>query len=72
MPWSHPSTALACRPRRALAVLGVGGVLLGTGLTPNSAGDLQSQIAAGRSAASALQSQIAADSAQIQRTGKDA
>jgi cell wall-associated NlpC family hydrolase len=46
----------------------VGAVLLGSGLTPRSAGDLQGQIAASRSAASSLQAQIAADSAQIERT----
>jgi peptidoglycan hydrolase CwlO-like protein len=43
-------------------------VLLGSGLTSSSAGDLQSQIAAGKSAATSLKSQIAADSAQIRQT----
>ena len=43
--------------------------MLGTGLTSSSAGDLQSQIAAGKSAASSLSAQIAADSAQIRQTG---
>ena len=43
-------------------------LVLGSGLTSSSAGDLQSQIAAGKSAASSLKSQIAADSAQIRQT----
>lgn len=43
-------------------------VLLGTGLTSSSSGDLHSQIAASKSAAASLSSQIAADSAQIRRT----
>jgi cell wall-associated NlpC family hydrolase len=42
--------------------------MLGTGLTAASSGDLQSQIAATRSAAGALSQQIAADSAQIAAT----
>ena len=46
----------------------VAAVLLGSGLTSSSAGDLQSQIAAGKSAATSLKSQIAADSAQIRQT----
>jgi cell wall-associated NlpC family hydrolase len=46
----------------------VAAVLLGSGLTSSSAGDLQSQIAAGKSAANSLKSQIAADSAQIRQT----
>jgi peptidoglycan hydrolase CwlO-like protein len=46
----------------------VAGVLLGSGLTAVGAGDLQSQISAGQSAAQSLQSQIAADSAQIRAT----
>jgi peptidoglycan hydrolase CwlO-like protein len=50
-------------------VLGVGAILLGSGLTSTSAGDLQSQITAGRSAAASLQSEIAADTAQINQTG---
>ena len=48
-------------------MLGVGAVMLG-GMTASSSGDLQSQIASGRSAASSLQSQIAADTAQINQT----
>ena len=43
-------------------------ILLGSGLTSSSSGDLQSQIAAGKSAASSLNSQIAADSARIRQT----
>ena len=43
-------------------------VLLGSGLTATSAGDLQSQIAAGKSAASSLRSQIAAETARIRST----
>ena len=42
--------------------------LLGSGLTASSAGDLQSQISAGKSAASALSAQIARDSTQIHST----
>ena len=49
-------------------MLGVCGVLLGSGLTSSSAGDLQSQIAAGRAAVAALQKQIAADTAQLNET----
>ncbi|HWE07818.1 MAG TPA: hypothetical protein VG325_00605 [Solirubrobacteraceae bacterium] len=58
-------------PRRilcALALLAVLGALLGTGLTSRSAGDLQSQIAATRSAADSLKQQIAGDSQQIATT----
>jgi peptidoglycan hydrolase CwlO-like protein len=51
-----------------VAALLVAAVQLGTGLTSSSAGDLQSQIAAGKSAATSLKSQIAADSAQIRQT----
>jgi peptidoglycan hydrolase CwlO-like protein len=43
-------------------------VLLGGGLTAASAGDLQSQISAGKSAASSLRSQIAAETARIHAT----
>ena len=56
------------RMLRALAVLTVLGALLGTGLTPRSAGDLQSQIAATRSATDSLKQQIAGDSRQIATT----
>ncbi len=55
---------------RAAGVAGilVAAVLLGSGLTSSSAGDLQSQIASGKSAAASLKSQIAADSTQIRQT----
>ena len=43
---------------------------MGSGLTASSAGDLQSQISAGKSAASALSSQIARDTTQIHATGQ--
>jgi peptidoglycan hydrolase CwlO-like protein len=44
-------------------------LLLGSGLTGTSAGDLQSQISAGKSAAASLRSQIASESARIRTTG---
>jgi peptidoglycan hydrolase CwlO-like protein len=53
---------------RVAAVLLVAAALLGSGLTASSAGDLQSQISAGKAAASALSSQIARDTAQIHTT----
>ena len=53
---------------RLLALAAVAAALLGSGLTSRSAGDLQSQISATRSAAGALKQQIAADSAQIAGT----
>jgi peptidoglycan hydrolase CwlO-like protein len=53
---------------RVAAVLVVLAALLGSGLTARSAGDLQSQIAAKRSAADALKAQIDADSRQIAAT----
>ena len=43
-------------------------MLLGSSLTVSSAGDLQSQISAGKAAASSLNSQIARDTAQIHVT----
>jgi cell wall-associated NlpC family hydrolase len=43
-------------------------VLLGTGVTSRSAGDLQGQITAGKAAAASLSAQIAADTAGIHRT----
>ena len=64
MPFAHER-------RRAAGIvtfLVVAAAMLGTGLTSSSAGDLQSQIAAGKSAASSLGAQIAADSAQIRQT----
>ncbi|HET6868911.1 MAG TPA: hypothetical protein VFH80_23565 [Solirubrobacteraceae bacterium] len=42
---------------------------LGSGLTATSAGDLQSQISASKSAAASLRSQIASESARIRTTG---
>lgn len=56
------------RVLRGLVVLAALGALLGTGLTASSAGDLQSKIAATRSAADSLRQQIAADSHQIATT----
>jgi peptidoglycan hydrolase CwlO-like protein len=54
---------------RPLAVVGaIAAALLGSSLTTSSAGDLQSQIAAGRSAAASLRSAIATDEAQIRQT----
>ena len=46
----------------------VAAMLLGSSLTASSAGDLQSQISAGKAAASSLNSQIARDTAQIHVT----
>ncbi len=54
------------RARASIAFVGV--ALLCSSLTSESAGDLQSQINASRSAASSLRSAIAADAAQIQQT----
>ncbi len=51
-----------------IAAAAVAAALLGSGLTASSSGDLQSQISAHKLAVSSLQSAIAADSAQIQRT----
>jgi peptidoglycan hydrolase CwlO-like protein len=63
------TTRFSPRALRALAVAGVvAALLLGSRLTAASTGDLQSQISAARSAAATLQSQIAADTAQIQTT----
>ena len=54
---------------RAFATIAaVAAASLGSDLTSRSAGDLQSQIDAGRSAAAALQSQIATDTSQIRQT----
>jgi peptidoglycan hydrolase CwlO-like protein len=52
-----------------LAACAVAVALLGTSLTATSVGDLQSQITAGQSAATALRSHVAAESARIQRAG---
>ena len=64
MPFAHERA----RATGIVAFLVIAVVLLGTGLTSSSAGDLQSQIAAGRSAAASLSSQIASDTAQIRQT----
>src|SRR5207248_5213111 len=53
---------------RALTAAAVALVLLGTGLTATSAGDLQGQIDAARSAASSLRAQIAAETKRIATT----
>ncbi|MGI8559455.1 MAG: coiled-coil domain-containing protein [Solirubrobacteraceae bacterium] len=53
---------------RLACALAVATTLLGTGLTAPSPGDLQNQISAARSAATALRSQIAADSTRIAAT----
>jgi peptidoglycan hydrolase CwlO-like protein len=61
------------RPTAALRIAALAIVvaaLMGSGLTASSAGDLQSQISAGKAAASALSSQIARDTAQIHATGQ--
>jgi peptidoglycan hydrolase CwlO-like protein len=52
-------------PRLPAALVAVGALLLGTGLTATSAGDLQSRISAGQAATAALRAQVAADSARI-------
>jgi peptidoglycan hydrolase CwlO-like protein len=64
MPFAHERA----RAAGIVAVIVIAVVLLGTGLTSSSAGDLQSQIAAAKSAAASLSSQIAADTAQIRQT----
>ncbi len=57
------------RHRAAVAAwLVVVALLLGSGLTATSAGDLQSQISAGKSAAGSLKSQIANETARIRLT----
>jgi cell wall-associated NlpC family hydrolase len=53
--------------KRSLIVLAIAATLLAI-ITPASSGDLQSQIAATRSAAASLRSEIAADSARIAST----
>ncbi|HKO26413.1 MAG TPA: hypothetical protein VJU80_03075, partial [Solirubrobacteraceae bacterium] len=55
-------------PGLAVCVL-VCALLLGSQLTATSAGDLQSQISASKSAAASLRSQIASESARIRTTG---
>ena len=50
------------------ALAAIAALLLATDLTSSSAGDLQSEIAAGRSATASLQATIAADTTQIHAT----
>ena len=70
-PMSHlTSTAAGRRILGLVAFLAVVAAMLGTGLTAASSGDLQDQISATRSAATALKQQIADDSAQIATTGR--
>jgi peptidoglycan hydrolase CwlO-like protein len=63
-----PFASHRLRAARVAAVLLVAATLLGSSWTASSAGDLQSQISAGKAAASALNSQIARDTAQIHVT----
>jgi peptidoglycan hydrolase CwlO-like protein len=63
-----PFVSHRLRAARLAAVLLVAAMLLGSSLTASSAGDLQSQISAGKAAASSLGSQIARDTAQIHVT----
>ena len=63
-----PSARQRIRAVRVATPLLVAAALLGSSLTASSSGDLQSQIAAGKAAASALSSQIASDTAQIRGT----
>ena len=53
---------------RAATLLSVGAAIAGTGLTPSGSADLQGQISSAKSAATALKSQIDADTGQIQAT----
>jgi peptidoglycan hydrolase CwlO-like protein len=62
------SAHLRHRAARVAAFLLVTVAVLGSSLTASSAGDLQSQISAGKAAASALGSQIASDTTQIHTT----
>jgi peptidoglycan hydrolase CwlO-like protein len=54
--------------RRAAVAAATASALMASSLVPASSGDLQSQINAGRAAAQSLQSQIAAQSSQIDQT----
>jgi peptidoglycan hydrolase CwlO-like protein len=63
-----PSAHLRLHAARLAAILLVATLLLGSGLTASSAGDLQSQISAGKSAASALQSKVATETAKLHTT----
>jgi peptidoglycan hydrolase CwlO-like protein len=72
MPSLTPARFMPTSPRRAvrrsLTLAAATAGLLASSLAPASAGNLQNQISAQQSAASSLQSQIAADGAQISRT----
>jgi cell wall-associated NlpC family hydrolase len=63
-----PSVHLRLHAGRIAALLLVVGLLLGSGLTASSAGDLQGQISAGKSAAAGLHSKIAAETARLHTT----
>jgi len=63
-----PPANLRLHAARLTAVLLVATLLLGSGLTASSAGDLQGQINAGKSAAAGLASKIAADTARLHTT----
>ena len=63
-----PSAPERLRAAALTAFVLVFAVLLGSGLTATSAGDLQSQISAGKSAAAGLRSQIAGETARIHAT----
>jgi cell wall-associated NlpC family hydrolase len=64
MPPAHERLRIA----GPIAFLAVMAVLMGTGLTAGSVGDLQSQIATAKSAAATLNSEIAADTVRIHET----
>jgi peptidoglycan hydrolase CwlO-like protein len=67
--FAHISSVARRQAARGLpAAVGVSALFLVTGLTPPSAGDLQSQIASGRSAAASLQSRINGDTSRIKET----
>jgi len=63
-----PPANLRLHAARLTAVLLVATLLLGSSLTASSAGDLQGQINAGKSAAAGLASKIAADTARLHTT----
>ena len=61
-------TLISTRLTAVLATTIIAGALLATNLTATGAGDLQSKITTGRSAAASLKSAIAADTVNIQTT----
>jgi peptidoglycan hydrolase CwlO-like protein len=63
-----PSAHLRHHAAGIVAFLLAATLLLGSGLTASSAGDLQNQISAGKSAAAGLASQIAAEDARLHTT----